>query len=30
MAVALVRPDELGTYELVPHPDEYALLRAIV
>ena len=28
--VALVAPDELDGYDLVPHPDEYALFRPIV
>jgi 8-oxo-dGTP pyrophosphatase MutT (NUDIX family) len=30
MAAALVTPEDLTSYDLVPHPDEYALLRAIV
>ncbi len=28
--VALVRPDALEAYELVPHPESYALLRGVL
>ena len=28
--VALVRPEELDAYELVPHPESYALLRGVL
>ena len=30
MDVALVTADELTGYDLVPHPDEYALIRSLV
>ena len=30
MDVALVTVDEMASYELVPHPDEYALIRSLV
>ena len=28
--VALVTPERLGEYDLVPHPESYALLRAVL